>query len=101
MLAPVIEAGGGYLAEQLTYPLPARRLCAWLGLPDSEWLYLKRISDELFDAEGGRGNDPETVKRCAEALDEYSRRLVDERVRNPRDPKLDLISGIIGKRTAS
>lgn len=97
MLAPVIEAGGGDLAEQLTYPLPARTLCAWLGLPDSEWVYLKRISDKLFNAEEGRGNDPETVKRCAAALDDYSRRLVDERVRNPRDPELDLITGIIGK----
>ena len=84
--------------RQLTYPLPARTLCAWLGLARlGVGVPTKRISDELFNAEEGRGNDPETVKRCAEALDEYSRRLVDERVRNPRDPELDLISGIIGK----
>ena len=34
MLEPVVQAGGGGdLAGQLTYPLPARTLCAWLGLP--------------------------------------------------------------------
>jgi cytochrome P450 len=97
MLEPVIAAGGGDLAGQLTYPLPARTLCAWLGLPDSEWVYLKRISDDLFNAEEGRGNDPETAKRCAIALDEYSRRLVAERLEKPRDPELDLISGIVGQ----
>jgi cytochrome P450 len=97
MLQPVIEAGGGDLARQLTYPLPARTLCAWLGLPDSEWAYLKRISDQLFNAEEGRGNHPETVKRCAVALDEYSRRLVEGRLERPGDPDLDLITGIIGR----
>lgn len=105
MLEPVIAAGGGDLAGQLTYPLPARTLCAWLGLPDSEWAYLKRISDDLFNAEEGRGNDPDTVKRCAIALDEYSRRLVADRIEQPGDPELDLITGIVGKsdgeRTAS
>jgi cytochrome P450 len=97
MLEPVIAAGGGELAGQLTYPLPARTLCAWLGLPDSEWAYLKRISDDLFNAEEGRGDDPDTVKRCALALDEYSRRLVAERLQTPRDPELDLITGTLGK----
>ena len=55
MLEPVIATGGADLAGQLTYPLPARTL-GWLGLPDSEWVYLKRISEDLFNAEEGRGN---------------------------------------------
>jgi cytochrome P450 len=97
MLQPVIEAGGGDLAGQLTYPLPARTLCAWLGLPDSDWAYLKQVADKLFDAEEGRGNDPETVRRCAAEIDAYSRRLVQERVERPVDPEVDLISGIIGQ----
>ncbi|HEX4012186.1 MAG TPA: cytochrome P450 [Solirubrobacteraceae bacterium] len=97
MLAPVVAAGGGDLAAHLTYPLPARVLCAWLGLPDAEWEYLKRAADDLFDAEEGRGNDPATVRRCAAELDAYSRRLVDERARRPRDPDVELISGILGR----
>lgn len=97
MLEPVIAAGGADLAGQLTYPLPARTLCAWLGLPDSESVYLKRISEDLFNAQEGRGNDPETVRRCALELDEYSRRLVEERIERPGDPELDPITGIIGK----
>lgn len=97
MLEPVIETGGGDLAGQVTYPLPARTLCAWLGLPDSDWAYLKQVADKLFDAEEGRANDPETVRRCAAEIDAYSRRLVQERVERPFDPEVDLISGIIGQ----
>ena len=80
MLEPLIDAGGGDLAEALTYPLPARTLCLWLGLPDGEWAYLKAIAEELFDAEEGRGDDPATRARCNEELYDYSRRLVRERV---------------------
>lgn len=87
MLQPVLDAGRGDLAEALTYPLPARVLCAWLGLPDSEWAYLKRVADELFDAEEGRGDDPAVRARCNEELYEYSRRMVGERAG-------DLINGL-------
>lgn len=80
MLQPVLDAGGGDLAQALTYPLPARVLCAWLGLPDSEWTYLKGVAEELFNAEEGRGDDPAVRARCNEELYEYSRRMVRERV---------------------
>jgi hypothetical protein len=53
MLEPLLAAGGGDLAGALSYPLPARTLCLWLGLPDGEWSYLKAISEELFEAEEG------------------------------------------------
>ena len=84
-------------AEALSYPLPARTLCLWLGLPDEEWVVLKGISEELFEAEEGRGDDPATRARCNEKLYDYSRRLVRERVESPRDPAIDLISGILGE----
>lgn len=88
MLRPLVAAGGGDLAPALTYPLPARVLCAWLGLPDGEWAYLKQIADELYEAEEGRGNDPATRARCNEELYDYSRRLVAERIG-------DLICGLL------
>jgi cytochrome P450 len=88
MLEPVLDAGGGDLAEALTYPLPARVLCAWLGLPDSAWAYLKRVADELFNAEEGRGDDPAVRARCNDELYEYSRRMVHERTG-------DLINGLL------
>lgn len=96
MLEPLLAAGGGDLAGALTYPLPARTLCLWLGLPDDEWQPLKAVSEELFDAEEGRGNDPATRARCNEQLYDYSRRLVRERIAEPRDPAVDIISGIYG-----
>jgi cytochrome P450 len=97
MLEPALVAGEGDLAELLTYPLPARTLCLWLGLPDKEWAYLKGVSEELFAAEEGRGDDPATRARCNDKLYDYSRRLVRERVERPRDPATDLISGILGE----
>jgi cytochrome P450 len=96
MLAPLIDAGEGDLAEALTYPLPARTLCLWLGLPDDEWAHIKGVSEELFRAEEGRGNDPATRERCNQELYDFSRRLVRERIERPRDPSVDIISGIYG-----
>jgi len=95
MLEPALEAGEADLAETLSYPLPARTLCLWLGLPDDEWSYLKGVSERLFLAEEGRGDDPAVRAACNEELYDYSRRLVRERVEQPRDPGTDLISGIL------
>jgi cytochrome P450 len=88
MLQPAIDAGDGDLARALTYPLPARVLCAWLGLPDTEWSYLKGVAEELFDAEEGRGDDPTVRARCNEELYAYSRRIVGDRVG-------DLVHGLL------
>jgi cytochrome P450 len=96
MLAPVLEAGEGDLAEVLSYPLPARTLCLWLGLPDEEWSYLKGVSEKLFYAEEGRGDDSVTRNACSEELYDYARRLVRDRIASPRDRGSDLISGILG-----
>jgi cytochrome P450 len=97
MLQPLLEAGGGDLAEALSYPLPARTLCLWLGLPDEEWSYLKGVSEKLFHAEEGRGDDPATRATCSEELYDYSRRLVRERVDSPREPGTDLLTDILGE----
>jgi cytochrome P450 len=96
-LEPALAAGQGDLAALLSYPLPARTLCLWLGLPDTEWSYLKGVAEKLFNAEEGRGDDPETRAACNEELYAYARRLVRERARSPLDPEVDLISGILGE----
>jgi cytochrome P450 len=97
MLEPSLAAGEGDLAPTLSYPLPARTLCLWLGLPDSEWSVLKGMSEELFEAEEGRGNDPATRARLNDELYAYSRRLVRERAASPLDPEIDLISSFLGQ----
>jgi cytochrome P450 len=97
MLEPLLEAGGGDLAEALSYPLPARTLCLRLGLPDDEWSVLKGVSERLFAAEEGRGDDPETRAACSEELYDYSRRLVRDRVASPREPGTDLLTDVLGE----
>ena len=96
MLEPLIAAAGGDFAPAFTHPLPARVLCAWLGLPDTEWSYLKKVADELFNAEEGRDDDPTVRAKCNEELYAYSRKLVHERAEHPLDPAIDLISGLLG-----
>jgi cytochrome P450 len=102
MLAPSLESGEADLAEALTYPLPARTLCLWLGLPDEEWSILKGVSERLFEAEEGRGDDPAVRASCNEELYAYARRLVRERVERPLDPATldpgpDLVTSILGE----
>src|SRR5262245_56880115 len=97
MLEPALAAGEADLAPLLSYPLPARTLCLWLGLPDSGWSTLKGMSEELFHAEEGRGDDPATRARLNDELYAYARRLVRARAANPLDPETDLISGLLGQ----
>jgi cytochrome P450 len=97
LLEPALAAGEADLAPLLSYPLPARTLCLWLGLPDSEWSTLKGMSEELFQAEEGRGDDPATRARLNDELYAYARRLVRSRAEEPLDPETDLISGFLGQ----
>lgn len=62
MLEPLIRSGGGDLARELTYPLPARVLCELLGLPDSEWTDLKRVAEAAV-AGGGPQLDHERSRQ--------------------------------------
>jgi cytochrome P450 len=55
------------------------------------------MSEELFQAEEGRGNDPATRARLNSELYAYARGLVHERIARPLDPEVDLISGFLAQ----
>jgi len=95
MLQPLLDAGGGDIAPVLTYPLPARVLAAFLHLPDDAWTFLKDWSEELFENEEGRGNDPAKVHAASERLYAYSAELVARRKADPLDPDEDVVTGLL------
>ena len=63
MLEPALAAGEGDLAEALTYPLPARTLCLWLGLPDEEWVVPEGRRGEALRRRGGARRRPGDARR--------------------------------------
>ena len=96
LLDPLLAAGRGDVAPALTYPLPARVLAAFLHLPESAWPFLKAWSEELFENEEGRGNNPAKVQEASQRLYDYSAEVVADRKANPLDPAEDPVSGLLG-----
>ena len=96
LLEPLLRDGGGDVAPALTYPLPARVLAAFLHLPESAWPFLKAWSEELFEHEEGRGNQPAKVQEASKRLYDYSAEVVADRKANPLDPAEDPVSGLLG-----
>jgi cytochrome P450 len=98
MLQPVLEAGVTApvdIAGRFTYPFPARVLCELLRIPPSDYTQLKRWSDEVFNADVLRENDPARRAAANEQLRDYGRRLVRERRAMRLDPSEDLVTGLV------
>ncbi len=83
------------LAQRFTYPFPARVLCELLRIPPSDYVQLKRWSDEVFNADPLRGNEPDRQAAANEELRAYGRRLVAGRRQLRLDPAEDLVSGLV------
>ena len=103
LLRPVLEAGMAApvdVAERFTYPFPARVLCELLRIPPSDYTQLKRWSDEVFNADVLRENDPARKAAANERLRDYGRRLVEERRAMRLEPSEDLVTGLISAEVA-
>jgi cytochrome P450 len=95
---PVLEAGVAApvdVAERFTYPFPARVLCELLRISPSDYTQIKRWSDEVFNADVLRGNDPARKGAANEWLRDYGRRLIQERRAMQLDPAEDLVTGLV------
>lgn len=98
LLQPVLEAAVTApvdVAERFTYPFPARVLCELLRIPPSDYTQLKRWSDEVFNTDVLRGNDPARKEAANERLRDYGRRLIQERRAMQFDPSEDLVTGLV------
>ena len=98
MLQPLLDAAVAApvdMAERFTYPFPARVLCELLRIPPSDYTQIKRWSDEVFNADVLRGNDPAGGSAANERLRDYGRRLIEDRRAMRLDPSEDLVTGLI------
>ena len=77
-------------------PVAGTRACRRSShLPDDSWTFLKAWSEELFENEEGRGNDPEKVQSANQRLYDYRAELVARRKADPLDPTDDLVTGLL------
>jgi cytochrome P450 len=91
-LGPVLAAGSGELHSSLAQPLPARVLCAFLNVPDEEWVAMQELS-ALVKEVAGRG--PEEQAAVSKEFTKKAAELVAERRLAPLDPAEDLLSGLL------
>jgi cytochrome P450 len=91
-LEPALAAGSGDLAVELAGPLPARVLCAFLNVPDDEWVALKDLSNRVAGVIGG---GPEQQVAVTDAFLEKAKQLVAQRRLAPLNPEEDLFSGLL------
>jgi cytochrome P450 len=91
-LDPVLAAGTGDLASKLAGPLPARVLCAFLNVPDDEWVAMKELSNRVA---GVLGRGPEEQTAVTQAFLDKAEELVALRRAEPRDPAEDMFSGLL------
>ena len=73
LLEPLLAAGGGDIASALTYPLPARVVCELLDVPDEDWPFVKRASDDVFEAAPEQGDERGAFRDANERLYAYCR----------------------------
>ncbi len=95
LLADIRSEGRADLVASLAYPLPVIVIAEMLGVPPEERDRFKRWSDDVAATLGGPFAGAEAIERGATAVQElasYLREVIAQRRRQPRG---DLISGLI------
>jgi cytochrome P450 len=87
-VAPFVAAGGGDAITKIAGPLPARVLCAFLGIADSYWTRMKAITDLTH-------REPLTDRQIDEQFQNIASDVVTARQHDLADPATDLISGLL------
>lgn len=92
LMAPLLQAGGGDFARELSYPLPVLAVCALLDIPNDGWQRIKELSETSLMRDS---DDPEERKRADEAhyaIVAFGHEMIADRRANPRDPETDITS---------
>ena len=95
LLDAVQDRGRLDLIWDLAYPLPVIVIAEMLGVPPEERDQFKRWSTDVVATLGGPFTPPDVLARARTSINEladYFRRVIAERRRQPRE---DLISGLI------
>jgi cytochrome P450 len=93
-LGPLLSEGEADVYQALAYPLPARVLCAFLNVPDAEWVAMKELSELAQTAGGG---PPEQQIAVADAFKRKALELIETRRAIAHDPEIDLFARLLAE----
>jgi cytochrome P450 len=91
-LTVLLTEGEDDLYDALAYPLPPRTLCAFLNVPDEEWIEFKELS-KLAETSGGA--PPERQAEITHAFKQKGFELIATRREMPHDPEIDLFARLL------
>lgn len=95
LLDGALESGRLDVIRDLAYPLPVIVIAEMLGVPPDHRAQFKRWSDEIVATLGGPFVPPDVLQQASKSvheLSDYLRGVIAERRKEPRE---DLISGLI------
>lgn len=95
LLADIRSEGRADLVASLAYPLPVIVIAEMLGVPPEERDRFKRWSDDVAATLGGPFAGAEAIERGATAVQELASYLGEVIAQRRRQPRGDLISGLI------
>jgi cytochrome P450 len=95
LLEPMISAGRCDAVAALAAPLPAQVLLSFIGRSRDDWRQIKRLAEQVYLQMSADAADQARFRSADEALWNYSRSVVEERRSELRDPKTDMLSGML------
>jgi cytochrome P450 len=95
LLEPMISAGHCDAVASVTAPLPAQVLLSFIGRPRDDWRQIKQLAEQVYLQMSADPADQARFRTADEALWNYSRSVVEERRSELRDPKTDMLSGML------
>lgn len=95
LLQPLLDARGGDAARQFARPLPPRALLTLLGQPVEDWTQIKAWSEDAYLQGAATDEQRRRFDVANDGLWAYSREMVADRQRAPRDPEIDMVSALL------
>jgi cytochrome P450 len=93
LIDDVVAAGELDVVPALTFPMPVKVLCAFLGIPDEDSTQIKTWANDVIDA--ARSGDKVAHRKANDAIYSYIETIVADRRANRQDPQFDLISRLV------
>jgi len=93
LMAPLLGQAGADFAVGFVEPFTQGALGVLIGLDEEEALEVGRLSHLYVHAV--QGEDLSTAGNLSRQVDAFAIRLVENRMKAPRDPETDIVSGLI------
>ena len=98
LIEPLVAHGGGDLAKDLSYPLPALGLCALLDIPGRRWADIKLWSENTLLRDSDDPAEQALADAGHERILEFGLEMIADRRAHPRDPDEDITAALMAAR---